>query len=263
MRWLTVCLAVLGGPAAADVLRLAVTTSFDNSGLSGVLIPAYEAASGDEVQIIVVGTGRALGLGAAGDVDAALTHAPEAERAAVAAGHFTHRREVMYNDFVVLGPRDDPAGIAGAATAGAALVQIADAEAIFVSRGDESGTHRAELALWQAAGRDPRGASGRWYRETGTGMGATLNTAVAMGGYALSDRASWLTFGNQRDHAVLFQSDPALFNQYALLPVDPARHSHVAADAVARFEAWLTGPGQAVIAGYTLEGEALFVPNAQ
>ncbi|MEM1236495.1 MAG: substrate-binding domain-containing protein [Pseudomonadota bacterium] len=260
---LALVLWVTGLTAAADTLRLAVTTSFENSGLAGVLIPAFEAASGDDVQVIVVGTGRALKLGEAGDVDAVLTHAPEAEGAAVAAGHYTKRREVMYNDFVLLGPSDDPAAIAGAAGAAEALTRIAEERALFASRGDESGTHKAELKLWEAAGIDPREASGRWYRETGSGMGATLNTGVALGAYILSDRASWLTFGNQRDHTILFEGDPALFNQYAFLPVSPDRHPQTATEAVQRLEDWLTGPAQAIIAEYRLMDQPLFIPNAE
>lgn len=260
IRTLALCFVMMPGVVWGDVLRLAVTTSFDNSGLSEVLIPAYEATTGDDVQLIVVGTGRALGLGAAGDVDAVLTHAPEAEAAAVAEGHFLRRTEVMYNDFVLIGPANDPAAISAAATAQDALSRIAASGDIFVSRGDESGTHKAEQRLWAE---DPRAASGRWYRETGSGMGATLNTAVAMGAYALSDRASWLTFGNQREHTILFAGDPALFNQYAFLIVPPERHPQVASAAAERFEAWLTGAGQAIIGSYTLAGQALFVPNAR
>ncbi|MCH2075261.1 MAG: substrate-binding domain-containing protein [Rhodobacteraceae bacterium] len=251
LLWL--CLAL---PASADEFRLAVTTSFENSGLAGELIPAYEAASGDEVRLIVVGTGRALSLGAAGDVDAVLTHAPAAEDKAVEDGDFLRRTEVMYNDFVLLGPADDPAMARSAATAADALARIADAAALFTSRGDDSGTHKAELALWATADRDPGAASGRWYREIGNGMGATLNAAVAMDAYVLSDRASWLTFGNRRDHAILFEGDSALFNQYSFLPTEET-------PATQRFEAWLTGPGQEVIGAYALEGQKLFIPNAQ
>ncbi|MEL7300511.1 MAG: substrate-binding domain-containing protein [Pseudomonadota bacterium] len=256
---LVIGLVMQGASLAADTLRLAVTTSFENSGLAAVLIPAYEAATGDTVDLVVAGTGRALRLGAAGDVDAALTHAPEAEAAAVASGAYRYRREVMFNDFVILGVANDPAGAARAATAAEALGRIAEGEARFVSRGDESGTHKAELALWAETGVDVAVASGRWYLETGTGMGATLNIAVALGAYTLSDRASWLTFGNKRDMGIVFEGDPALFNQYALLPATRTGQP----EAVARFEAWLTGPGQAVIASYRLGGEALFTPNAE
>ncbi|MEM9351345.1 MAG: substrate-binding domain-containing protein, partial [Pseudomonadota bacterium] len=152
----------------------------------------------------------------------------------------------------------DPARVSDAQSAAASLTRIAEATALFASRGDESGTHKAELAIWASTAIDPQDASGRWYRETGSGMGATLNTAVALGAYALTDRASWLTFGNKQDFAILFQGDPALFNQYALLPATRRQ----APEAVARLEDWLTGPGQSVIAAYTLEGEALFIPNA-
>ncbi|MEL6701193.1 MAG: substrate-binding domain-containing protein [Pseudomonadota bacterium] len=262
LRWIALC-CLVAGSVSADTIRLAVTTSFENSGLSDVLLPVARDATGDSYQLIVVGTGKALRLGAAGDVDAVLVHAPDAERAAVKAGHFTHRREIMFNDFVLVGPRDDPAGIARAAGAADALTRISAQNALFASRGDESGTHKAELALWEVAGIDVAAASPRWYRATGAGMGATLNAAVAMGAYALSDRASWLTFGNPGNHALLFEGDTALFNQYALLPVDPARHPHVAAEAVARFEAWLTGPvGQGVINDYRLAGQPLFTANA-
>lgn len=251
LLWL--CLAI---PAGADELRLAVTTSFENSGLAAVLIPAYEEASGDVVRVIVTGTGRALSLGAARDVDAVLTHAPAAEARAIEAGDFLRRREFMYNDFVLLGPQNDPANVTSTASAADALARIAAIQARFASRGDDSGTHKAELALWDASGEDPSAASGRWYREIGNGMGATLNAAVAMDAYVLSDRASWLTFGNTRDHQILFEGDPALFNQYAFLPVEDT-------PATLRLEAWLTGPGQDVIATYTLAGQQLFIPNAQ
>lgn len=255
--------ALLAMPAQADELRLAVTTSFENSGLADVLLPAYEAANGDTVRLIVVGTGQAMRLGAAGNADLVLVHAPRAERAAIAAGDFVRRREVMFNDFVVVGPTEDEAGVEDVQSAAAALLQIAAAEALFASRGDASGTHVAETALWEAAGIDPAASSGTWYRETGSGMGATLNAAVGMGAYVLSDRASWLTFGNQRQHRLLLEGDPVLFNQYSLLIVDAERHPHTAAAAAERFEAWITGPiGQALIADYSLEGQALFTANA-
>ena len=246
--------------ARAETMRMAVTTSFANSGLSEVLLPAISAETGITVQLLVVGTGQALRLAAAGDVDAVLAHARAAEEDLVADGHATHRREIMYNDFVILGPADDPAGIAQAETAAAALARVADSAQIFVSRGDNSGTHLQELALWQAAGVDPQG---RWYRATGSGMGAALNFAVATGGYILSDRATWLSFGNKGDLAVLFEGDPALFNQYAYLPVNHARHPHVNADASARLEAWLTSDrARDLIDGFSIAGTQLFTFNA-
>lgn len=262
MRWLLLWL-FCALPASADVLRLAVATSVENSGLAAVLLPAYEAATGDELHAIIVGTGRALSLGAAGDVDAVLTHAPEAEEAAVVAGDFTHRREIMFNEFVLIGPANDPAQVADAVDITDAFTRLAATRARFASRGDESGTHRAEQRIWAAARIDPTEFSGRWYRETGTGMGATLNTAVAMDAYVLSDIATWRSFGNKRDFAVLFSGDPALFNQYAYLPVSEARHPHVARAAAERLEAWLAGPGQVLIAQFRVGGEALFSPNAR
>ncbi|MEM7491050.1 MAG: substrate-binding domain-containing protein [Pseudomonadota bacterium] len=246
--------------ALAEDLRMAVTTSFNNSGLADVLIPEVEADTGIILQLLVVGTGQALRLGAAGDVDAVLVHSKAAEEAFVADGSGTHRREIMYNDFVVVGPADDPAGIAGAATAAEALTRIAEAEAPFVSRGDDSGTHKAELRLWESSGIEPDGA---WYRPVGAGMGAALNTAAGMGAYVLSDRASWLNFGNRDGMVIGFEGDPVLFNQYAYLPVNPERHPHVNADAAARFEDWLTsGRAAELIDGYRVAGERLFTFNA-
>ncbi len=256
----TFAAASLGTAAAAETLRMAVTTSFANSGLAEVLLPAIEDDTGLGVQLVIVGTGQALRLGAAGDVDAVLVHDRAAEEAFVAAGHATHRREIMYNDFVLVGPAADPAGAGAADGAAAALRAVALAEAPFVSRGDDSGTHRTELALWKQAGVAPEGG---WYRPVGAGMGAALNTAAAMEAYVLSDRASWLNFGNKGGLAILFAGDPALFNQYAYLPVDPALHPHVRAEAAARLEDWLTGPAAAaLIDGYTLGGAPLFRFNA-
>ena len=247
--------------AAADTMRLAVTTSFHNSGLSDVLLPRIAADLDLEVQLLVVGTGQALRLGRAGDVDAILVHSRAAEEAFVAEGFAPHRREIMYNDFVVIGPAADPAATSGAADAAAALARIAAARAPFVSRGDDSGTHKKELALWERAGIEPEGA---WYKAVGAGMGAALNTASGLDAYVLVDRASWLNFGNRGDLAPLFEGDPVLFNQYAYLPVSPERHPHVAAAAAARLEAWLTSESaRALIDGYRIDGERLFTFNAQ
>jgi len=247
---------------AADSLRMAVTTSFHNSGLAERLLPAIRDALDLEVQLLVVGTGQALKLGRAGDVDAILVHSRDAEEAFVADGYATHRREIMYNDFVLIGPADDPAGIADAEDAAAALTRIAGAKARFVSRGDESGTHRREMALWAATRQTPE-RFGRWYSAVGAGMGAALNTASALEAYTLSDRASWLNFGNKGALALLFAGDPALFNQYAFLPVNPARHPHVKAQYAARLEAWLASPRAArIIDGYMIAGERLFTFNA-
>lgn len=253
-------LVLLAGTAVAETLRLAVTTSFHNSGLAELLLPEIRKDIGLDVQLLVVGTGQALKLGRAGDVDAILVHARAAEESFVAEGWGTHRREIMYNDFVVVGPAEDPAAIGDAGSAAEALHRIALSKASFVSRGDDSGTHKAEQALWQAAGVAP---DGTWYKSVGAGMGAALNTASGLGGYILSDRASWLNFANKGGLAVLFSGDPVLFNQYAYLPVNPDRHGHVHADAAARLERWLTSEhAKTLIDGYRLSGEQLFVFNA-
>lgn len=247
---------------AQDVMRMAVTTSFHNSGLADVLLPEIARDLDLEVQLLVVGTGQALKLGQAGDVDAILVHARAAEEAFVAAGHGTHRREIMYNDFVVIGPAADPAGVDGTDTAATALRGIAAAKTTFVSRGDDSGTHKKELNLWAAADLDPA-TFGPWYKSVGAGMGAALNTASGLNAYILSDRASWLNFGNKGDLALLFAGDPALFNQYAYLPVNPAQHPHVQADLAAKLEGWLTSPKAAgLINSYQINGETLFTFNA-
>ncbi|MDX8348445.1 substrate-binding domain-containing protein [Cognatiyoonia sp. IB215446] len=250
----------LGSGAWAESLKLAVTTSFHNSGLSDILLPAIKEDIDVEVQLLVVGTGQALRLGEAGDVDAILVHSRTAEDAFVAAGYGTHRREIMYNDFVFIGPAGDPAGIAEAQNAADALTRIAEAQAVFVSRGDDSGTHKKELSLWEASGAS-RG--GDWYRPVGAGMGASLNTAAGMDAYILADRASWLNFGNKARLDLLFAGDPALFNQYAYIPVNPDRHAHVKADFAIALEDWLTSDrAKELIDGYTINGETLFTFNA-
>ena len=261
MRTILALLLVLAAASArADTLRMAVTTSFHNSGLADVLLPRIADDTGLEVRLLVVGTGQALRLGRAGDVDAILVHARAAEDAFVADGFAPHRREIMYNDFVLIGPEDDPAAVAGAADATGALTRIADARAPFVSRGDDSGTHKMERSLW--AGADVLPAGG-WYKEVGSGMGAALNTAAGLGAYILSDRASWLNFGNKDGMALLFAGDPVLFNQYAYLPVSEAAHPHVNARGAARLEAWLASPAaQAAIDGYEIGGERVFRFNA-
>ncbi|MEM6303267.1 MAG: substrate-binding domain-containing protein [Pseudomonadota bacterium] len=249
--------------AQAEVLRMAVTTSFHNSGLSDVLLPAIAADTGIEVQLLVVGTGQALRLGQAGDVDAILVHSRAAEEAFVAQGHGLSRVEVMYNDFVLIGPRDDPADAAGAQSAAEALGQVATAQTRFVSRGDDSGTHRKERALWQAAGRVPD-ELGAWYLAVGAGMGAALNTASGLDAYILADRASWLNFGNKGGLALLFEGDPALFNQYAFIAVNPERHDHVKAQAAQQLAAWLVSArAETLINGYRVGGEQLFVFNGK
>jgi tungstate transport system substrate-binding protein len=247
----------------AEDFKLAVTTSFENSGLSEVLLPAIKEDLDIDVQLLVVGTGQALRLGEAGDVDAILVHSKAAEDRFVAEGYGTHRREIMYNDFVLIGPKGDPAAIAPATSAVDALNRIAATKRVFVSRGDDSGTHKMELALWQAAGLDV-GAFEGWYNATGSGMGAALNTAAGLDAYILADRASWLNFGNKANLDLLFAGDPALFNQYAFLPVNPDKHGHVRADLADRLEDWLTGPrAMALINGYAINGQTLFTFNAK
>lgn len=258
---LALVLGLAGSIAAAEDMKMAVTTSFHNSGLSEILLPAIAEDTGINVQLLVVGTGQALRLGEAGDVDAILVHSRAAEEAFVEAGYGTYRREIMYNDFVYIGPSDDPAAIAGADSAADALVRIAQTESVFVSRGDDSGTHKKELSLWDAAGVQ-RG--GDWYRPVGAGMGASLNTAAGMNAYILADRASWLNFGNKGDLALLFAGDPVLFNQYAYIPVNPELHPHVKTDLVVQLEEWLTSPRAAeLINSYTINNETLFTFNAQ
>jgi len=262
-RFWTALLAAsfLASASHADTLRMAVTTSFYNSGLSAVLLPEIASDLGLEVQLIVVGTGQALRLGEAGDVDAILVHARAAEEAFIAAGYGSHRREIMYNDFVFIGPDDDPAQLTTAESAVDAMQKIAAIQAAFVSRGDDSGTNKKERALWLEAGIAPEGA---WYRAAGAGMGATLNVASGMNAYVFSDRASWLNFGNKGALALLYEGDPALFNQYAYIPVNPARWPHVNTDAALLLENWLTSPkAAALINNYTINGAHLFTFNAQ
>ena len=248
---------------AADTLKMAVTTSFHNSGLSDVLLPEIQTDLGLDVQLIVVGTGQAIRLGEAGDVDAILVHSRRAEEKFLEGGYGTHRREIMYNDFVLVGPSDDPANIASATTAKDALTAIAKSQAPFASRGDDSGTHKMELALWNSSGVDEAQRTADWYNEAGAGMGATLNTAAGLDAYVLTDRASWLNFGNKQSLTLLFSGDPVLFNQYAYLPVSPDKHPHVAHDAAQKLEIWLTSPRSAeLINSYTINGQKLFTFNA-
>ena len=263
IRAILIALTIAGTAASAETLRLAATTSFNNSGLSDVLLPAIAQDIGLDVQLLVVGTGQAIRLGQSGDVDAIFVHSKSAELAFVAAGHGSHRREIMYNDFVLIGPSGDPAQVRAATSAIEALQSIASAQATFVSRGDDSGTHRKEMALWAAADHEPADFTA-WYREVGAGMGASLNSASAMNAYILADRASWLNFGNKGDLSLLFAGDPALFNQYSYLPVNPKLHTHIKAQAAQALENWLVSPrAERIINGYEIGGEALFVFNAR
>ncbi len=247
---------------AESFITVQSTTSTQNSGLLDVILPQFEAAYGVEVRVVAVGTGQAIRNARNGDGDVLLVHARAAEDAFVAEGWGRDRIEVMYNDFVLLGPASNPVGVSGKDIV-TALDDIASAQAAFVSRGDDSGTHQAELRFWTETGVDVAAQSGGWYRETGSGMGATLNVAIGMDAYVLTDRATWIAFGNKGDHAVLVEGDPRLFNQYGAIVVNPARHPGVKAEEAALFVDWLTGPaGQAAIAAYRLNGQQLFFANA-
>jgi len=261
------CIGLVSGTAVAadrDFIIVQSTTSTQNSGLFDAILPKFQAKTGIEVRVVAVGTGQALKNGRNGDGDVLLVHARAAEDRFVAEGFGIERRDVMYNDFVIVGPPDDPAGVKGGRDAASALARIADAKALFVSRGDNSGTHIKERSLWRAAAIDTSGSSGAWYREAGSGMGATLNTAVGMGAYTLTDRATWISFRNRRDFIVLVEGDKRLFNPYGVILVNPARHPHVNAAGGRAFVAWLTGPeGQAAIAAYKVSGVQLFYPSAR
>ena len=250
--------------ANAEILRMAVTTSFENSGLSDVLLPEIKSDLGIDLQLVVVGTGQAIKLGEAGDVDAILVHSKSAEEKFIAEAYGTHRREIMYNDFVIIGPNDDPVRIGQAKTIADAMNAIEQRKAVFVSRGDDSGTHRKELSLWKAARLDAVNFDDGWYKSVGSGMGAALNTASGMNAYIMSDRASWSNFKNKGQLKILFSGDPVLFNQYAYLPVNPAKHSHVRNDLAKKLEDWLVSEkGQKLIGSYSISGEKLFTPNAK
>ena len=258
--------ALLAGASAraeTPYITVASTTSTEQSGLFGYLLPAFMKASGIEVRVVAVGTGQALKIGERGDCDVVFVHDRPSELKFVADGFGVERHEVMYNDFVLVGPGADPAKVAGGHDIVAAFRQIAAAKAPFVSRGDDSGTDKAEKRIWQAAGIDVKAASGTWYRDTGSGMGPTLNTTAAMDGYTLSDRGTWLSFKNRRELRILVEGDKRLFNQYGVMLVNPARHPTVKQELGRRFIDWLVSPeGQQTIAGYTINGQQLFFPNA-
>lgn len=259
-------LGAFAGPALAadEFIIVQSTTSTQNSGLLDAILPGFTEETGIEVRVVAVGTGQAIKNAMNGDGDVLLVHAKPAEEKFVAEGWGVERFDVMYNDFVVVGPAADPAGVAGSSDVVAALKAIAGAGAPFASRGDDSGTHKAELRLWDAAGVDVKGVSGGWYRETGSGMGATLNTGTGMGAYILTDRATWIAFGNKGDYQIAVEGDPRLFNQYGVILVNPEKHPAVKAEAGQAFIDWLTGAdGQAAIAGYTVDGQQLFFPNAK
>ena len=254
----------LAGTAAAQerFIVMASTTSTEQSGLFAHLLPAFKAASGIDVRVVALGTGQALDAARRGDADIVFVHDTAAELKFVADGYATERRAVMYNDFVIVGPKTDPAAVKGQDIA-AALGQVARQGAPFISRGDKSGTHAAELRFWQLAGIDASAAAPKGYRACGCGMGPALNIASSSGAYALADRGTWLNFKNRGDLAILVEGDARLFNPYGVMVVNPARHPHVKAALAQTFADWVvSAAGQAVIASYKIGGEPLFFPNA-
>ena len=260
MRFFLALLFSLLAPLAAsnEFITLASTTSTENSGLYDALLPAFKKATGIDVRVIAVGTGQALKIAERGDADALLVHHRPSEDRFIAQGFGIDRRDIMYNDFVILGPRHDPADIKHSKTALEAFRQIAELKPIFISRGDESGTHKKERELWGMAGITPQG---EWYRDVGRGMGGALNIATAQEAYILSDRGTWLSFNNQKELTILFEGDPPLRNPYGLILVNPKRHPHVKYESALRFANWLTSQeGQAIIKNFRVENEPLFFP---
>lgn len=262
----TVFALAFGSVAAAQDTRSIIvqsTTSTANSGLYDHLLPIFHAATDIQVNVVAVGTGQAIRNAQNCDGDVLLVHAQAAEDAFVATGFGTQRSDLMFNDFVLVGPGDDPAGINGMSDVQDAFAKIAEARALFVSRGDDSGTHKAEIALWAGTGVYPGAASGGWYRETGSGMGATLNTGIGMGAYVMVDRATWISFENKQDFDIQVQGDTDLFNQYGIIPINPEKCPSVDAVSAAAFVDWLLSQtGQDAIAAFRVDDQQLFFPNA-
>lgn len=260
-----VALALCTAPAALaqKFITVASTTSTEQSGLFKHILPIFQKKTGIEVRVVALGTGQSLDMGKRGDADVVFVHARPAEEKFIAEGYGVKRLPVMYNDFVLIGPKSDPAKIAGGKDTLEALRKIKAAAAPFVSRGDRSGTHMAELALWKQSGIDIAADKGPWYRDTGQGMGPALNTASSMNGYILADRGTWISFKNRGDLAILVEGDKRLFNQYGVILVNPEKHKHVKKDLGQAFIDWVVSPeGQQAIAGYRIGGEQLFFPNA-
>ena len=260
------CMAVctLSAIAADRFITVASTTSTENSGLFRHLLPLFQQDTGIEVRVVAVGTGQAIELAQRGDADVLFVHHKPSEEKFVAEGFGVARFDVMYNDFVVVGPRADPAGVKGMTDVAVALAQVAAKQAIFVSRGDDSGTHKLELSLWKAAGVNVSAASGTWYRESGGSMGATLNTASGLDAYSLTDRGTWISFKNRGNLSILIEGDGRLFNQYGVMLVNPKKHPHVKATDGQTFINWLlSDKGQQAIAAFRIEGEQAFFPNAR
>lgn len=257
---LGVVLAVFPAQGDEHTIRLATTTSTENAGLLAVLLPPFEQRTGYKVHVIAVGTGKALRIARDGDVDVVMVHAPAAERAFVAAGHGVNRRDLMYNDFVIVGPKEDPAGVRGITDAAVALSRVAMLGALFISRGDDSGTHKKEQELWVAAGVTP---AGRWYREAGQGMGRVLQMAGELGAYTLTDRGTWLAMRNKIPLETVVEGDNRLFNPYGIIAVNPARYRGVNYSGAMALIAWVTSvPGQAIVRDFAIDGEPLFRPLA-
>jgi tungstate transport system substrate-binding protein len=264
LRVLLALLVSTAAQAQPRFITVASTTSTEQSGLFKHLLPMFEAKTGIQVRVVALGTGQSLDMGKRGDADVVFVHAKALEEKFVAEGYGVKRFEVMYNDFVLVGPKSDPAKIGGTRDIVAGLQKIRTAQAPFASRGDKSGTHFAELQLWKAAGIDIGKSKGPWYRDTGSGMGPTLNAASGMNAYALTDRGTWLSFKNRGDLAISVEGDQRLFNQYGIILVNPAKHAHVKKEMGQAFIDWIVSPdGQAAIAAYKIGGEQLFFPNAK
>jgi tungstate transport system substrate-binding protein len=260
---LALALAPFAAPAQAPYITVASTTSTEQSGLFKHLLPAFEKDTGIQVRVVAVGTGQALDMGRRGDADVVFVHAKSAEEKFLAEGQGVKRFPVMYNDFVLIGPKSDPAHVAGGHDIVAAFQAIDKAKAPFVSRGDRSGTNMAELALWKAASIDIAKDKGAWYRDTGQGMGPALNSAASMNAYILADRGTWLSFRTRADLTIVVEGDKRLFNQYGVMLVNPQKHPSVKADLGQKFIDWLVSPkGQEVIASYRIDGKQLFFPDA-
>ena len=248
---------------AQPFITVASTTSTEQSGLFRHLLPLFEKTSAAKVRVVAVGTGQALDMGRRGDADVVFVHAKALEEKFLVEGYGVKRFDVMYNDFVLVGPKSDPARIGGTRDIVTGMQKIKETQAPFASRGDKSGTHFAELELWKAAGVDIAKDKGPWYRDTGSGMGPTLNTAAGMNAYALTDRGTWLSFKNRGELVISVEGDQRLFNQYGVMLVNPAKHSHIKKELGQAFIDWVVSPeGQAAIAGYRIGGEQLFFPNA-
>ena len=268
MRIVVILLLMLGAPVVSSraenpFIIVQSTTSTENSGLFAHLLPLFTASTGIDVRVVAVGTGQAIKNAQNGDGDVLLVHSRADEERFVAEGFGVRRFDLMYNDFIIVAPGADPAGISGSTDAVDALRKIAGVKAVFVSRGDDSGTHKAELKLWKDAGVDAKSASGSWYRESGQGMGATLNVAAGMGGYVLTDRATWSAFGNKGGLKLAVEGDRRLHNPYGVILVNPERHPNVKAKEGQAFIDWLvSGEGQAALAAFKVGGEQQFFPTA-